>query len=368
MRILFVLPSLNRGGAETQVLDLIDGLIDLGHKCELVTFERIMDQLDRVEELGIKHHRLTKRHKFDLTVPLSISKIISESNFDCIHATLQIAIFFSWVALSFSSTKVPLVSALHTTTNRSPKYDFLDKYVHRWALQKSTKVVYVCKSQKEYWLTKFPSLGANSIVIYNGIDVDRFDPEIDFDQSLKADDLAGKFVVSCIAGFRPEKGHAFLLQAFDKFHSRFPHSHLLLAGAGQTIEHVKGVVDELDIADSVTFLGLVNDVRPVLHCSDVMCLPSTSVETFSLSILEALCMNTPVVATEIGGAMEVIVNDVNGVLVAPGSSDALFDALVRIHKVYLNGDKFELRDEIAQTYSKESMVQNYHHLFESLKR
>jgi glycosyltransferase involved in cell wall biosynthesis len=81
----------------------------------------------------------------------------------------------------------------------------------------------------------------------------------------------------------------------------------------------------------VQFLGLVADVWPVLAAADVSVLASTAVETFSIAMLESMAAALPMVASRIGGMEEAVTNGETGLLLPPGDTAALRDALVLLH-------------------------------------
>jgi glycosyltransferase involved in cell wall biosynthesis len=328
---LFVAPSLRRAGAETQLIELVNGLDDGRFEKSLFTFHPDLSQRDRLRRGSVVHVVKNRRNRFDFRPVGSLAKIIRRRHAEIVHCTLQIAVFFGWMACRLSLRKPMLVAAVHTTLNRSRREDVFDRVLYRWALMACRRVIFVCHRQREHWVAKYPFLRRRAAVIYNGIDPVRYSPESaaaagrDLRKQLGIPEAAP--VISNVAGFRPEKGHAHLIAAFSGLEGR---PRLLLAGDGETRPAVRRWAREAGVMDRVHFLGMVPDVRPVLAASDVSVLASTAVETFSMAMLESLSMEVPVVGTRIGGFEEAVEDGRSGYAVPPADSEALGDALARV--------------------------------------
>jgi glycosyltransferase involved in cell wall biosynthesis len=321
-RVLFVLPSLVRAGAETQVVDLVNALDPARFEKHLLTFESNLDLLVRIDLTQIKFYHCPRKSRFDLDVARQVANIIDNEKIDLVHCSLQIALFMGWLGIRFSKRKPPLVLAVHTTVNVSKRDDWFDKYLYQWLMRGCRKVIFVCRAQEIYWQGKFPFLRGKSQVIYNGVDTDFFDPTqfVDSGKSLrKSLGISVEARVVChLASFRPEKGHTILLTAFASVLKLVPNAHLILAGDGPLRSTITGMVQQLGLEQWVHFLGSIADVRPVLAASDVSVLASTS-ETFSIAMLESMAMQVPMVATDMGGTSEAVLQNETGLIVQPGN-------------------------------------------------
>lgn len=330
-RILFLVPSLRRGGAETQVIDLANALDPDGFEKHLACFEAGLDQADRIDTRSVTLHRLERRRKLDLSLVTAIAKLVDERGIELVHCTLQISLFFAFLARGRTRTRPELIAAVHTTVNRSWYEEMFDRLLYRHMLGRCARVQFVCEAQRRHWTSRYPELAPRAAVVYNGIDPARYDPA---DAASGARALRERLgvgpesrVIGCIAGLRPEKGHPYLLEAF----ARLPgDARLLLAGEGPERPRIEALVQRLGIPDRVVLLGNVADVRPVIAASDVTVLASTAVETFSIAMLESMAMGVPMVATDVGGLAEAIIPGETGDLVAPADAGALSSALERM--------------------------------------
>jgi len=328
-----VLPSLLRAGAETQVLNLVNGLDSACFEKHLFVFEQRLDQLDRVDRRQVVFHHHLRRHKYDIRPAIQLARLIDERHIDIVHCSLQIALFVGWLAIRLAKHKPRLVLALHTTVNRNQRDEWLGRLFYQWLMRSCDRIICVCKAQEVYWQEKYSFLCGRTTVIYNGMDTEWFDPAKGavMGERLKRQHHIPEdaFVACCIAAFRPEKGHRYLLHAFKEVVSIYPNSYLLLAGDGPLHEEMKLFVQETRLCEQVLFLGVLNDVRSVLAASDISIIASTA-ETFSMAMLESLAMGVPMVATDIGGASEAIQHGQTGLLVPSGDSTSLASAIERL--------------------------------------
>jgi len=333
IRTVFVLPSLLRAGAETQVLNLVNGLDSACFEKHLFVFEQRLDQLDRVDRRQVVFHHHLRRHKYDIRPAIQLARLIDERHIDIVHCSLQIALFVGWLAIRLAKHKPRLVLALHTTVNRNQRDEWLGRLFYQWLMRSCDRIICVCKAQEVYWQEKYSFLCGRTTVIYNGMDTEWFDPAKGavMGERLKRQHHIPEdaFVACCIAAFRPEKGHRYLLHAFKEVVSIYPNSYLLLAGDGPLHEEMKLFVQETRLCEQVLFLGVLNDVRSVLAASDISIIASTA-ETFSMAMLESLAMGVPMVATDIGGASEAIQHGQTGLLVPSGDSTSLASAIERL--------------------------------------
>jgi glycosyltransferase involved in cell wall biosynthesis len=167
-------------------------------------------------------------------------------------------------------------------------------------------------------------------MIYNGVDLDRYDHQepcctLRDDYGMEP----GSQIVGVVARLEPEKGHPTLIEAWPLVLRSVPDAYLLIVGEGSRREELERQVRDLRIAHRVVFTGRRDDVPGVTAALDVAVLPSYR-EAQGLTILEAMALSRPVVASNVGGIPEMIQDGVTGLLVPPGDSAALAAAIVRL--------------------------------------
>ena len=172
--------------------------------------------------------------------------------------------------------------------------------------------------------------GAPIELIHNGVDLERYGHEgpcctLREEYELEAESQ----LVGVVARLEPEKGHVTLLEAWPSVVERVPSSVLLVVGEGSRRVALEAQALALGIVGRVVFTGLRDDIPAVTAALDVAVLPSYR-EAQGLTILEAMALSRPVVATNVGGIPEMVEDGVTGLLVRPRDPDGLADAIVRL--------------------------------------
>jgi glycosyltransferase involved in cell wall biosynthesis len=163
-------------------------------------------------------------------------------------------------------------------------------------------------------------------LVYDGVDVDSFAPAPDTAQGLN---------VGFLGRLSEEKGLLRLVEVAKAAAAEVPNVRFLVGGEPFTpvdahyLNQVKSRIAALGLEGRFEFLGYVPDVRTLLAQIKVLALPSVA-EGLGLVGLEAMAMGKPVVASDIGGPRETIVDGVTGLRVAPGDTGAFADAIVRL--------------------------------------
>jgi len=175
-------------------------------------------------------------------------------------------------------------------------------------------------------------------------------------------------VVGNVGNLYPVKGQRYLVEAFARFLTIAPHAFLVLVGRGQEQERLRQLAADLKIApERIVFTGFQKDVANILSALDIYVQPSLS-EGFPVAVLEALSLDLPVVATCVGGVPEIITGEDIGILVPPGSPEAIFNALEKITKAQ---EVFACRAKTAgafirQQFSVSQMTNEYMALYRQL--
>jgi len=172
--------------------------------------------------------------------------------------------------------------------------------------------------------------GAPVSLIYNGIDLERYNRQVPCCTLREEYGLPETgAMVGVVARLEPEKGHPTLIDAWPGVLAKYPDATLLIIGEGSRHEALEAQVRDLGIERSVVFTGRRDDVPAVTAALDVAVLPSYR-EAQGLTILEAMALSRPVVASRVGGIPEMIEDGRTGLLVPPHDAAALADAIIRL--------------------------------------
>ncbi|HEY5883716.1 MAG TPA: glycosyltransferase [Pyrinomonadaceae bacterium] len=210
-------------------------------------------------------------------------------------------------------------------------------------------------------------------VVHNGIDTNRLGcNDATRSESLKqlglqtASGFSG--LVTIVANMRHEvKDYPMFLRAAQLVRHSVPGTAFLLAGEGRLRSSIESLAEELGLRESVFFLGRCEAISHLLNVSDV-CVLSSKAEGFSNSILEYMAASRPVVATNVGGAAEAIVEGETGYLVKSGDYIAMAKRLVSLlqnsEKARAMGAKGKQR--VEQNFSSSALLHNTERLYEKL--
>jgi glycosyltransferase involved in cell wall biosynthesis len=304
------------GGAEIHVRDLTFALQSLGHSCTVLVGPPDGLFCQDLRERGITVRVLPSLRKQlsptgDAMAFAELAFVLKRAKPDIIAVHTAKASFLGRIAASM--VRVPSVSTPHgwsildrRTGKRSQVFLTLERLAGRFG----TKVIAVCDYERHLAKTSQIVHAEKLAVVHNGIP----------DTGLISDPMLEPVTIVMVARFDPPKDHATLLQALAQLASyRWS---LRLVGAGTLLPSARAMAASLGIAHRVEFLGERADVGHLLCESQIFAL-SSRLESFPISILEAMRAGLPVVASAVGGIPEAVLNKKTGFLVPPADPDAL---------------------------------------------
>lgn len=205
--------------------------------------------------------------------------------------------------------------------------------------------------------------------ITNFVDTDKFQPINNnerhmFKRTLSLDE---NIVINFTGRIVGRKGLDILIHAFTKNSELTLSSRLLIVGTGQDEQRVKEMVSDLGIGDKVRFLGHSSEVARYYQTSDIFVLPSYA-EGMPNSLLEAMACGLPVIASRIGGVVDVVEDGKSGILFEPGDVSGLASAMIRL----LQDDELrqrlglEARKRIVENFSIDRIAEEYIELYEEI--
>ena len=176
----------------------------------------------------------------------------------------------------------------------------------------------------------------------------------------------GNIVVGTTGRLTHVKGHGYLIEAAGKILDVRLDTTFVFLGDGELLNELKDMVTKLDIEENVKFLGWRDDVAEVMSVFDVFVLPSLN-EGMGRVLVEAMALGKPIVASDVGGIPDLVVNGENGFLVPVGDVGALADAINRlIQKPGMRKKMGRCGKKIAVDYSADAMVQKIDRLYREL--
>lgn len=326
-RIIHLIQSLGSGGCEHMLLRTLPLLQEFEHT--IVTLKELGELAPQFALNGISVHTVHCRSFFDIPGIFRLRKLIKEEGSDVVITYLFHADILGRLALH-GTTQSPIIPFLRTTYNH-PRY-WIARLFER--LTQSLTQQYLANSEAvKTFYTEYIGVPKEKItVIPNGIDTEYFDSLVP-DPTLRLSLGIGlnDFVIICVANFHPNKGHQYLLEAFEKLHHATSHASLklLLVGEGTERKKLEQQIQGYISKANILFLGRRTDVPALLKISNLFVLP-TLFEGQSNAILEAMAAGLPVVTTDIPENRACITHQKNGWLVSPKSTLALTEAIKAI--------------------------------------
>ena len=325
--ILFIVNSLELGGAEKQVVTLLNHLGNSRFRLHLAYLkrgERLLPQLDtgKLDELiccdvtrGVERRAVRQ-----------LGALIRSRHIDAIVCTNTYSMLYGYLARRQARHEKPkLATVFHTTLLRTYK-EKAQMLLYQRLFKRSDLLLYVCENQRDYWRDRGLRAAADAVV-HNGIDVDYFSdrqtPEERSELRTSLGFAPGDTVIGLCSSMRPEKAHGDLLQAIASLRNQGVAAKALFIGDGPERGAIENQALELGLQEHVVITGMQTDVRPYIGCCDVMTLVSHAIETFSLAALESMALAKPLVMSDIGGASEQVLHGQTGLLFEPGDLTAL---------------------------------------------
>lgn len=356
-RLIFVIDNLILAGTEIHLFNLVRGLQGIGYTdMEVVSLSGEGEIQERIKGIGVPVRNFRMKSVRDLVFYGDFVKLVLfllKKKPDIVHTYLDTANVFGVIAAWFAGVKTIITSRRDLGVFRSRRMEKLIGLLSN----RVSKIICVCEAAAKESIRREGLHGRNIQVIHNGIEIERFQ---DFEKQ-KSDHLI--FCNVAVAN-RKEKGHEDLIRAFTIVIEKVPNALLRLVGDGPLLPDLKVLALELRIADKVEFAGRSNSIPSMLADTSVFVLPSHS-EGISNALLEAMAMGIPVVATNVGGNPEVVVNEKNGLLVEANSPEALAFAMIRIadNKEKMLGLGNNASKRIRECFLYDCMIKHFDDLY-----
>jgi len=362
------------GGSARVATELAKELSKREHIVHLFAYSPPFGQWD--ESNGVKLHTLESsvegiRHPAQLYTqwkPTELNRfialildIIANEGLDILHFHYGIPFAFVAAEIKYKlGEKSPfLVGTLHGT----------DVFIHghtpdpairlRKALKELHALTTVSRSHANLSQDVL-RLADTPIVIPNSIDIDRFQPKVSIEDQKGF--KGNKPRIIHISNFRPVKNSVKAAEIFVALRQQLE-GELWLIGDGPEMDEVKSILARGEVDGDVLFMGLQQDVGPLLAESDLL-LVTSEYESFCLVALEAMASGLPVIAPRVGGLPEVVKHGETGFLLPPGEYDVYVDCIVdllRNREQYLQMRKNALNH--AQQFASQRIVPFYENLY-----
>lgn len=331
--VLHLIPSFHQGGSEQQAVQLVKLLqADGTYRVHVACLEKNGVLLDEIEGAGftdIPEFRLNSFYDVNMIRQLRrCSKFIRDNNIEIVQTHDFYTNIFGMAAAAMARVPVRIAVKRETGMRSSTQ-----KFVERRAFGLAHAIIANAGRVKNY-LVESGVQKSKISVIYNGIDLQKVTvTAIDREYILREfglpTDNSLQFV-TIVANLRSAvKNHRMFLRAAAKVKRHVENVGFLIAGEGELTDEIKAFAEELGLKNKTFFLGRCSKIAELLSISNICCLTSES-EGFSNSIIEYMAAGKPVVATDVGGAAEAVIEGETGFLIESNDHETLADRLIKL--------------------------------------
>ena len=299
IRILMLFTIMNRGGAETMVMNYYRNIDRTKVQFDFMVHREERGAYDdEIEALGGRIYRMIPLHPFTFgKYQKQIAKFFDEhQEYKIIHGHCSESGYFVYKEAHKREIPVIIAHAHSTKALFDLKWFFRTYFKH--AMRKCVTQIFTCGEESAIWLAG-KKLGEKSILQRNAIDTSKYlyteEKASQMRQSLHIPQ--NQLIIGHVGSFWKIKNQTFLIDTFQKLHQQYPQSHLYMVGEGELKLEMMQKVKELQMEDSITFLGSRSDVPDLLKAFDVYVFPSLG-EGLSVAMLEAQCAGLPCIVSD----------------------------------------------------------------------
>lgn len=364
---MHVLYSLDVGGLENGVVNLINHLDWVKYHHTLCCLTHAGRLLKRVKRSDINVVEMGKKEGHDWSLLLRLARLLRKLRPHIVH-TRNWGTMDAIPVARLSGVPV-LVHGEHGRTMAEVNGENKRRTVIRKTLFPLVHRFVTVSKELNSWLQLSAGVAPRKIMtICNGVDLARFAcPQSRLLARSKLGFSDEEFVIGTVGRLDRIKNHASLIQVFPDLIAEYPRLRLVIVGSGPCFSSLESLIKKLDLAGRVRLAGEKDDVLPLMQSFDVFVLPSLF-EGISNTVLEAMACGLPVIATRVGGNVELVEEGVTGLLIPQQDEAALRSSL----RTYLGQPSLARqhgsagRRRVERSFSLERMVASYDEMYSDL--
>ena len=368
IRVLQLITSLDRGGAENHLLALLTHADHAAFEIETAVLCGEGELVPVFRQAGLPVHLLRATSRLDVGALTRLIRLLRRGQFDILHSHLFRADIYAGLAVARMGERRPLL----VSTRHNDDRFFLNPFVglvHYMVSAQQDLIIAISDHIARFTVARGVRHPARVRRVYHGIEppltraLERDGQRIRSELGIAPD----AFLVGNVGRLALQKGQRHLIAAMPLLIERIPRAHAVIAGSGDLEDYLRDLADEVGVAEQVHVLGPRKDVPALMHAIDVFAMPSIW-EGFGLVLLEAMAAGRPVVASRVATIPEVVADGETGILVPAGDPLALADALASLaNQPTLARQYGEAgRERLRRQFSLEKMVGDTELLYREL--
>jgi glycosyltransferase involved in cell wall biosynthesis len=296
---------------------------------------------------------------------LRLARLLRRERFEILHAHDLWSNLVGMTAAALARVPVRLTS--QRDLSHGAWYGTYRRHFLRFVQSRSSAVIVNADAIRDRLVNEGGIPPEKVRIIHNGVDLNRFQQNPG-KRELLFPNSSDRMLIVLVGNMNSDvKGHSYLIAAAGEIVKTFPNTHFVLVGDGPKRQTYETQVEALGLKANFFFMGRRADVPQILACCDIAVLPSLA-EGLPNAVLEYLAAGLPVVASALGGNLEVVQDGLTGLLVPSQDSAALTSALTRL----LSEEKLRQRigaagrRHVAQNFSFERLVSEVDNLYTTL--
>lgn len=370
MKLLFVLASLDTGGAERVTLNLIDGLIDEGCQCDLLLIRREGELLKYVNPDSNIFSPVTNRK---LGAVSYVRSVLDNKGYDLVYSVtgrISVVVALALYRLAGRPSHVVSIHSVFSPEIRlRPIYGRVYRYILDWVYQNVDAGVIISEGAAEDVKKHFPKFEDLRVIYNAAFSKENVARSVRGKASQWKKATKGLRLFSC-GRLVKAKGYDLLLTNLEKYREKLNGYQLLIAGDGPRRGELEKMADSLNLGNDVRFLGNLDNPFPYMATCDLYIHPSRW-DGLPTTVIEAQACGACVVSTDCdAGPREIIQHGINGILTGdPYDGHAFVDWVVKL------SNEEELRTRLgeeakvnAMRFERTRIVSEYLNLFLNIRR
>jgi len=368
MKILVVLNDLDIGGAQNYTIALINQFVRLGHDVVLIVLSNNLALKSRLSA-DVKIRVWERKFTIDLIVLKKLRREIDKGNYDGVISSY--ILYQKLATLCLSHTPITLYP-IHSTVDRDLK-SFVTNFLLFRLKSRHERYITTIDNQTHYLCKKHLLKPGFFAQIYNGIDTIRFSAipdKFSRDEFLKRIGVpVNHRIILMVAGFREEKRHIDAITSLKYIREVMKNLTLICVGDNRSEERNKlqAYINDNSIEGvKLLIASEAGDVKNYYWSADMFTLTSNKVETFPISVLEAMACGLPCVLTDTGGAKDIIINKNLGRVVPVENIKAIAEAWYEVLQSHNTNDKDLIKTYTQLHFQIKSSANQYINLIQNI--
>lgn len=359
--VLRVVSNLGTGGVQRRLVSLIPYINREKFNISVCSFKD-GPLRQTLTEAGYKVFIVTRRFKFDPICIIRLIKIMKSEKIQIVHTHTHKPNTTARIAAILARVSIIIANEHNVDEWKSPFQKLIDCFLSRF----TDRIIVVSEGVQKFCQST-GILSCKFHLIYNGVELDKFGNKKFREAKRKELGIdANTCVIGTVGRIHPQKGHELLIEITEELLLEHKSLLFLIIGKGYLEKELTRKIKSLNLSEHFLLLGEREDIPELLSCMDIFVLPSLR-EGFPNVIMEAMASSLPVVATDVGGIREIIINNETGFIIPPANASELYEKLLKlIHDKDLRDKMGNAGYERVKQFSIDKMARETEDLYQEL--